>query len=68
MGSPTIGAPFEPSELTVVFRSQERFAPTDVVYTENPMGAFRGLAFALIFNLLLAIAGFAAWELWRLLR
>lgn len=68
MGSPTIGAPFDQGELAIVFRSKEHFAPTDDVYIENPMGAFRGLAFALIFNLLLALAGLAAWELWRLLR
>jgi hypothetical protein len=68
MGSPTIGAPFDQGELAIVFRSREHFAPTDDVYTENPMGAFRGLAFALLFNLLLALAGFAVWELCHLLR
>jgi hypothetical protein len=68
MGSPTIGAQFDQAELAVVFRAKERFAPSDDVYTENPMGAFRGLAFAMVFNALLVLAGAAAWELWRLLR
>jgi hypothetical protein len=67
MGSPTIGAPFEPAELAIVFRSKEQFAPTDDVYTENPMGAFRGVAFAMIFNVLLVLTGAAGWGLWRLL-
>jgi hypothetical protein len=68
MGSPTIGAPFERGELAIVFRNEERFAPTDDVYIENPMGAFRGLAFAMIFNVLLAIGVAAVWMLWRMIR
>jgi hypothetical protein len=67
MGSPTIGAPFDQTELAIVFRSEERFAPSDDVYVENPAGAFRGLAFALIFNVLLVLTCSAAWALWRLL-
>jgi hypothetical protein len=35
---------------------------------EINLGAFRGLAFALIFETLLVIFGSLGWELWRLLR
>ncbi|MGH9588108.1 MAG: hypothetical protein ACRD3F_14235 [Acidobacteriaceae bacterium] len=31
-------------------------------------GALRGLLFALLFNVLLALAGVAIWQLWELLR
>lgn len=36
--------------------------------TEPRGGAMRGLFFALLFNVLLALAGVAAWRLWELLR
>ncbi len=35
---------------------------------ESPVGAMRGLFFALLFNALLALAGIAVWQLWELLR
>lgn len=31
-------------------------------------GAMRGLLFALLFNVLLALAGVAIWQIWELLR
>jgi hypothetical protein len=72
MGTPTAGANFdlnlESSRLAIVVYRKARFAPDDVVYTENPMGAYRGLAFAMVFNVLLVLTGAAGWGLWRLLR
>ena len=62
------GASLDSASLALVVRRSERFAPTDDFYQENPIGVFRGLAFAMVFNLLLALTGIAAWELWRLLR
>ncbi len=34
---------------------------------DNGLGAFRGLAFALLFEAVLGVAGFSGFELWRLL-
>jgi hypothetical protein len=31
-------------------------------------GALRGFVFAMLFNLLLVLAGVTAWQLWRILR
>lgn len=31
-------------------------------------GALRGLAFAILFNVLLVLVGVGAWQLWRILR
>ena len=62
------GASLDSASLALVVRRSERFAATDDFYQENPIGVFRGLAFAMVFNLLLALTGIAAWELWRLLR
>ncbi len=69
MGTPTIvTGHFEKPSLGSVANRKERFAPADDVYTENPTGAYRGLAFALIFNVLLALIGAAGWILWRVIR
>jgi hypothetical protein len=68
MGSPTISASFEQPKLAIVVYRRARFAPLDDVYTENPTGAFRGLAFAMVFNVLLVLTGAAGWLLWRLIR
>jgi hypothetical protein len=68
MISPTIGASFEPAHLVIVARRNEHFAPEDDFYQENPIGVFRGLFFAMIFNVMLALTGFAGWQLWHLLR
>ena len=67
MGSPTFGASFEQPKLAIVVWRKERFAPADDVYVENPMGAFRGLAFAMVFNVLLVLSGAAAWGIWHLM-
>ena len=67
MGTPTIGAHFEQHNLALIAGTKERLTPTDDVYTENPTGAYRGLAFAMIFNVLLVLTGAAGWALWRLL-
>jgi hypothetical protein len=68
MGSPTVGVTFEQHHLVLIAGGKEHFAPTDDVYTENPMGAYRGLAFAMIFNVLLVLVGAAGWVLWHLPR
>lgn len=68
MGSPTIGVPFEQHHLALIVGGKERFAPTDDVYTENPTGAFRGLAYAMAFNVFLALLGWGGWSLWHMLR
>jgi hypothetical protein len=69
MGSPTVGA-FDQSapKLAIVVYRRAVFAPADDVYTENPMGAYRGLAFAAVFNVLLVLTGAAGYMLWRIIR
>jgi hypothetical protein len=67
MGTPTIGASFEPSCLAIVLYRAERFAQAVDFYEENPVGSFRGLAFAMGFNLVLALMGIGGWEIWRML-
>jgi hypothetical protein len=62
------GASIDSASLALVVRCSERFAPCEDFYQENPIGVFRGLAFAIVFNLLLMLTGVAGWELWRLLR
>ncbi|HZD48437.1 MAG TPA: hypothetical protein VE178_06800 [Silvibacterium sp.] len=66
MVTPTAGASLNSATLTLVPSREERFA--DDIYQENPMGVFRGLAFAMVFNLMLALTGIAGWELWRMMR
>lgn len=39
----------------------------DEEFEERPGGAIRGFLFAMLFNLVLALAVVAAWQLWRLL-
>jgi hypothetical protein len=68
MGSPTVGAPFDHPKLAIVVPPRAQFGPADDVCTENPVGTFRGLAFAMVFNVLLVLAGAAAWGLWRMIR
>jgi len=62
------GASLDSASLALVVCRSDRFAPTDDFYQENPIGVFRGLAFAVLFNLMLMLTGVAGWELWRLLR
>jgi len=62
------GASLDSACLALVVRRSERSAQTVDFYQENPVGVFRGLAFAVVFNLLLTLTGVAGWELWRLLR
>jgi Mg/Co/Ni transporter MgtE len=59
------GASIDPA-LALALSREERFA--EEIYEENPMGVFRGLAFALVFYAMVTIVGVAGWELWRLLR
>jgi hypothetical protein len=60
------GASIDSTTLSLVLSREERFV--EDVYQENPIGVFRGLAYAMVFNILLVLTGMAGWELWRLLR
>lgn len=62
------GASLNSASLAIVVRRSERIAPTEDFYQENPVGVFRGLVYAMVFNLMLVLTGAAGWELWRLLR
>ena len=62
---PAAGASMDPA-LVLALSRDERFA--EDIYEENPIGVFRGLAFAMIFNLMLALTAAAGWGLFRLLR
>jgi Mg/Co/Ni transporter MgtE len=64
MVTPAAGASIDPAFALALSR-EERFA--EEIYEENPVGVFRGLAFAMIFYLMLALTGAAGWEIWRLL-
>ena len=66
MVTPTAGASIDPAMLALALSREERFA--EDIYEENPVGVFRGLAYAMVFNLALLVTGAAGWELWRLLR
>jgi Mg/Co/Ni transporter MgtE len=59
------GASIDPA-LALALSRDERFA--EEIYEENPVGVFRGLAFALAFYVAVALLGTAGWELWRLCR
>ncbi|HTY82823.1 MAG TPA: hypothetical protein VMB19_01325 [Silvibacterium sp.] len=65
MVTPLAEASIDPA-LALVLSQEARFAEN--IYEENPVGVFRGLAFAMLFNVILALSGVAGWELWRLLR
>lgn len=53
------GAPVRPGEC---------HAETGSGRIDNGLGALRGLAFALIFEAMLGIAGLSAWHCWRAFR
>ncbi len=65
MVTPLAEASIDPA-LALVLSQEAPFAEN--IYEENPVGVFRGLAFAMVFNVILALSGVAGWELWRLLR
>jgi hypothetical protein len=65
MVTPAAGASIDPA-LALALSCEERFK--EEIYEENPIGVFRGLAFAMVFYLMVALTGVAGWELWRLLR
>ena len=48
---------------TAALLEEEPFAPAD-----DGLGCMRGLAIAMLCNIVLALVGTACWELWRLLR
>ena len=52
--------------LALALSREESFA--EEIYEENPIGVFRGLAYAVVFYAVLMVAGAAGWELWRLVR
>ena len=65
MVTPAAGASID-SALVLALSREERFA--EEIYEENPVGVFRGLAFAMVFYVMLALTGVAGWELLRLFR
>ena len=65
MVTPAAEASIDPA-LALVLSREEGFA--EDIYEENPIGAFRGLAFVMGFYLVVGLTGVAGWELWRLLR
>ncbi len=68
MTTTSMNATLNSPGLAIVVYRKEYFAPADDVYVENPMGAFRGLAFVLVFNVLLGLTGIAGWGLWHMLK
>jgi len=67
MVTPGAGASIDSATLAALaLGREERFA--DDIYEENPVGVFRGLFYAMVFNLMLTLTGVAGWEIWRLLR
>jgi len=59
------GASIDPA-LVLALSREERFA--EEIYEENPVGAFRGLAFAMVFYVMVALTCVAGWELFKLFR
>ncbi|WP_446744158.1 hypothetical protein [Silvibacterium acidisoli] len=66
MGPPVVDAAFTPPVLKIVSHRPERLQVVDF-YEENPVGSFRGVALALIFTLVLAMASLGGWIIWKLL-
>ena len=67
MVTPAAGASIDSTTtLALALSREERFV--EEIYEENPVGIFRGLAYAMVFYVLLMVAGAAGWELWRLVR
>ena len=65
MVTPAAGVSIDPA-LALALSREQRFK--EEIYEENPVGVFRGLAFAAVFYLMMALTGAAGWELWRLFR
>ena len=67
MVTPAAGASIDSkTALALALSREERFA--DEIYQENPIGVFRGLAYAMVFYAVLMVMGAAGWELWHLVR
>ena len=67
MVTPAAGASIDSSTtLALALSREESFA--DEIYEENPLGTFRGLAYAMVFYAVLMVMGATGWELWRLVR
>jgi hypothetical protein len=67
MVTPAAGASIDSSTaLSLALSREESFA--EEIYEENPIGTFRGLAYAMVFYAMLMVMGAAGWELWRLVR
>ncbi|MFT4112041.1 hypothetical protein [Silvibacterium sp.] len=68
MPGPSISAHVERPHLALVINRKTNFFPDEDLYMEHPTGAFRGLMFAMLFNLALGAIGVLVWQLWRVLR
>ncbi|GGH11125.1 hypothetical protein [Silvibacterium dinghuense] len=68
MSGPIVSAHADQSPVLRVVSRKVNFFPEDDVYAEHPTGAYRGLMFAMLFNLALAVCGFLIWFLWHTLR
>jgi hypothetical protein len=68
MDSSTFSASLNSNPLMLASKPAERLVPTHVVFTEDPIAAFRGLFFALVFNLVVVCAGAGVWAVWRFVR
>lgn len=69
MATHTADSSFNFPDITAApVRLGERHAEAGTGRIDNGLGALRGLAFAAAFEVLVGLAGFSAWHLWRLMR
>lgn len=67
MVTPAAGASIDSTTRLALSLSREESFAEDI-YEENPVGAFRGLAYAMVFYVMAMVIGVAGWELWHLVR
>ena len=67
MVTPTAGASIDSTTRLALSLSREESFAEDI-YEENPVGTFRGLAYAMVFYVMLMVIGVAGWEIWHLMR
>ena len=67
MVTPAAGASIDSTTTLALALSREESFAEDI-YEENPVGTFRGLAYAMVFYAMLMVVGAAGWELWHLVR
>lgn len=59
--------PIGPRKLDIEARHLSELRTSDL-YEDDNLGAFRGLAFAVAFQITLGLFAFIGWELWHMLR